>query len=238
MQDLKQQRRKPKIIALENVCGALTSNNGQDFESIISALHQLGYRVGALVIDAVHFVPQSRPRLFIVAHDSTLQVPLTTEQIAGPAPTGHSPWHTDTLQKAFKKLPEHLQANWVWWQLPVPSFTPPTLQSIIAMNPPDVKWHTQNATNKLLNMMTPLNRKKVIAAQRAEQMQVGAVYRRTRLGQQRAEVRFDGVSGFLRTPGGGSSRQTLLIVQGPNIRSRLLSSREAARLMCPSQDLI
>jgi DNA (cytosine-5)-methyltransferase 1 len=48
---------------------------------------------------------------------------------------------------------------------------------------------------------------------------------------QRAEVRFDDVAGCLRTPGGGSSRQTLLVVHGDFVRSRLLSPREAARLM-------
>jgi DNA (cytosine-5)-methyltransferase 1 len=50
-------------------------------------------------------------------------------------------------------------------------------------------------------------------------------------GKQRAEVRFDGIAGCLRTPGGGSSRQTIIIVEGTKIRSRLLSPREAARFM-------
>ena len=44
-------------------------------------------------------------------------------------------------------------------------------------------------------------------------------------------MRFDDVAGCLRTPVGGSSRQTILIVEGSSIRSRLLSPREAARLM-------
>ena len=48
---------------------------------------------------------------------------------------------------------------------------------------------------------------------------------------QRAEVRFDGVAGCLRTPVGGSSRQTIIVVEGPHVRTRLLSPREAARLM-------
>ena len=48
---------------------------------------------------------------------------------------------------------------------------------------------------------------------------------------QRAEVRFDDVAGCLRVPTGGSSRQTIMIVDGDKIRSRLLSAREAARLM-------
>ncbi|MGC1302470.1 MAG: DNA cytosine methyltransferase, partial [Caulobacteraceae bacterium] len=64
----------------------------------------------------------------------------------------------------------------------------------------------------------------------------GGVYRRTRLDangerRQRAEVRFDDVAGCLRTPAGGSSRQTILVVDGRQVRSRLISSRETARLM-------
>jgi len=49
--------------------------------------------------------------------------------------------------------------------------------------------------------------------------------------RQRAEVRFDGVAGCLRTPAGGSSRQTVLLVHGNQIKARLLSRREVARLM-------
>ena len=64
---------------------------------------------------------------------------------------------------------------------------------------------------------------------------VGAAYRRIRTENgvrvQRAEVRLDGLAGCLRTPGGGSSRQMLLIADEGGLRSRLVSPREAARLM-------
>src|SRR6185503_19158368 len=74
------------------------------------------------------------------------------------------------------------------------------------------------------------------AAQRLDRRIVGTVYRRSRPNEngsntQRAEIRFDQVSGCLRTPAGGSSRQTIVTVEGKRIRSRLLSPREAARLM-------
>ncbi|PMZ12166.1 DNA (cytosine-5-)-methyltransferase, partial [Pseudomonas sp. FW306-02-F02-AA] len=63
---------------------------------------------------------------------------------------------------------------------------------------------------------------------------IGAVYKRTRFegGKkvQRAEVRFD-LAGCLRTPGGGSSRQTILVVERGKVRTRLISARETARLM-------
>jgi DNA (cytosine-5)-methyltransferase 1 len=85
-------------------------------------------------------------------------------------------------------------------------------------------------------MMSPVNRKKVELAKRMGRRIIGTVYRRTRSDGnggrlQRAEVRFDDVSGCLRTPVGGSSRQIVIVVEGDHVRSRLLSPREAARLM-------
>jgi DNA (cytosine-5)-methyltransferase 1 len=84
--------------------------------------------------------------------------------------------------------------------------------------------------------MSPIHRRKVELAKSAGGRVFGAIYKRTRRegggGRvQRAEVRFDGVSGCLRTPAGGSSRQSILVVEGDQVRSRLLSPREAARLM-------
>lgn len=85
-------------------------------------------------------------------------------------------------------------------------------------------------------MMSPINIEKVKAAQRTGRKMVGGVYKRTRRDQanakvQRAEIRFDNVSGCLRTPAGGSSRQLIVVVEGEQVRSRLITARETARLM-------
>jgi DNA (cytosine-5)-methyltransferase 1 len=80
-------------------------------------------------------------------------------------------------------------------------------------------------------MMSPINLQKVQQASMKSERSVGFLYKRTRNGQQRAEVRFDGIAGCLRTPTGGSSRQTLVIVEDGEVRTRLISPREAARLM-------
>ncbi len=66
LQGLARQGRKPGLVMLENVFGAVTSHGGRDFEAILEALAGEGYRFGAMIIDAMHFVPQSRPRLFIL----------------------------------------------------------------------------------------------------------------------------------------------------------------------------
>src|ERR1700676_4422669 len=58
--------RRPPLVLLENVTGFLTSHGGQDFEQALLALNRLGYAVDAFILDAVHFVPQSRQRLFVL----------------------------------------------------------------------------------------------------------------------------------------------------------------------------
>ncbi len=46
-----------------------------------------------------------------------------------------------------------------------------------------------------------------------------------------AEIRSDGIAGCLRTPKGGSAKQILLKVGRGNVKVRLLTGRECARLM-------
>ena len=231
METLVRERRGSPLIVLENVVGTITSNGGCDFCAILQSVVDAGYRVGALVINAVHFVPQSRPRLFLLAVDSAIQLPssLTTS-----SPTVH--WHTKALRTAHEKLPTRLRDSWVWWHLPIPSRMQGGLNDIVEAEPAGVEWHTADETKRLLNMMSRANRRKVDQACLIGKRIVGTVYKRTRPNQagnkvQRAEVRFDQISGCLRTPVGGSSRQTMLVVHRDMIRSRLLSPREAARLM-------
>lgn len=230
MQALQKERRGPALIVLENVCGALASHNGKDFAAIGAALAK-HYRFGAVVMDAVRFVPQSRPRLFIIAVRNDRVVP-AERTAANP----DSVWHPSHLVNAYDKLSASSQAAWVWWRLPAPMARSTVFSDVIEDEPHGVAWHTAAETRRLLSMMSLINRRKVAQAKRSGRKQIGGIYRRTRMDEngervQRAEIRFDEISGCLRTPVGGSSRQTILIVEGAKIRSRLLSPREAARLM-------
>ena len=227
--------RGPRTIVLENVCGTLTSHEGKDFSAIADALAGEGYRFGAIVVDAVDFVPQSRPRLFIIAiADGVTLLP----HLAGTSP---SPlWHPNALQKAHSALKAKTRENWVWWAVPAPPYRNTKFADLVEENPTSVSWHSPAETQKLLDMMSDINRQKVMAAKQSGKRQVGTIYRRTRFHNgvkvQRAEVRFDDVAGCLRTSSGGSSRQFIMVVKGEKVRSRLLSSREAARLMGLRED--
>ena len=230
IRELRKERRSPKLVVLENVPGALSSHGGQDFAAIGRALAGEDYRFGALLIDAAHFVPQSRPRLFIVAIQKHFRTPpeLCLSDF-------DSQWHPSHLIAAYQKLSRQSKEAWVWWRLP----KPPTRRSVLSDlidDEPEIAWHTPEQTRKLLSLMGPIHRRKVEQAIQAGGRKVGGIYKRMREDEdgnrmQRAEVRFDDISGCLRTPVGGSSRQTIILIKNGKIRTRLLAPREAARLM-------
>ncbi len=231
MKALRADGRAPRMIVLENVYGALTSHGGKDFATICAALAGEGYRFGAMLIDAAHFVPQSRPRLFIVAVDKSQTIPAS-----GVAEGPIKDWHSSPLTAAYEKLSRRSKDAWIWWRLPHAPTRNTTFADVIEDRPQGVRWHTEAETNRLLGMMSPVNLAKVESAKRARRRMVAGLYRRTRVDAagnkvQRAEIRFDDVAGCLRTPSGGSSRQFIMVIKGGKVRSRLLSPREAARLM-------
>jgi DNA (cytosine-5)-methyltransferase 1 len=226
-----EENRPPRAIVLENVVGVLTSHGKRDFRALVAALDTLGYRVGAMTLDARWFTPQSRPRVFFVALHKALD-PSPALTAAGPDPA----WASPALLAAHAALPDALSIDWVWWRLPAAPPRNVALVDFLEDSPADTPWCSRRATERLLSLMTPTHRQKIENMQASGRLSVGAVYRRTRTDpqggkRQRAEVRFDGMAGCLRTPGGGSSRQTLIEVHGQSIRTRLLSPRETARLM-------
>lgn len=226
IRSLNKEGRKPRLIVLENVYGVLTSHGGKDVDAIAEALADQGYLFGVMVIDAIHFLPQSRPRVFILGVDDSMHIPASVHTwTANPA------WHPEAVIRAHNRLSRKIQSSWRWWNPAAPETVSCILENLIEAEPRGVAWHSEEETAKLLVSMSDINRRKVMAAQAGGRLSVGAVYRRTRDGVVRAEVRFDGVSGCLRTPTGGSSRQTIIVVEGKKVRSRLLSPREAARLM-------
>jgi DNA (cytosine-5)-methyltransferase 1 len=210
---LAREARAPRLVVIENVTGAIASHRGRDFAAILARMAATGYRYGPVVLDAVHWLPQSRPRLFVIA----------TRAEAPSAEPGFG--HTRSLTGAHAALDPCLRDRWIWWRLPPP---PPRRQELRDLLEPVAAFHTAAQTAHILSLMSDRHRRKLAGAAPGS---VGTVYRRTRDGRQRAEVRFDGVSGCLRTPAGGSSRQTVLLVEKGRVRTRLLTAREAARLM-------
>ena len=225
IEQLAAEGRAPRAIGIENVTGLMSSHGGADFTALCAALEGLGYRFGALEIDAAMFVPQSRPRLFVLA----VRGEARAVQAGGPGG-----FHSPAVLKAFERLPEALKAAWVWWRIRPPARRNAVLADVLEPDE-DVRWAPEDAARRLVSLMGPLHRTRLEALRLDGARHVGAAFRRTRMeaGQrvQRAEVRFDGVAGCLRTPTGGSSRQFLVVVEAGEVKVRLLTAREAIRLM-------
>lgn len=227
IQGLAKEQRQPPIIVIENVTGILTSHGGADFNALAEALAAEGYSFGAIEIDAARFVPQSRPRVFVIASLKTPPPSLTQVEFA-------KPFHSQRIVAAYDRLNSDLKKSWVWWHLNYPPAGNHTLDSILE---PDsaVAWHAQDRTDALLGLLSPLHKEKLAGAKKRGVRTVGTLFRRMRIENklkvQRAELRFDGYAGCLRTSGGGSSRQFAVVVDGDEVRTRLLTPLECGRLM-------
>lgn len=204
----------PPVLVAENVVGLISADGGSHYRILHEALHERGYHVGAMVLDAVHWVPHSRPRVFVVAVREGIPIP---PHLVASGPT----WpHTPAVINVAQGMP-----GWVWWNLPSPPARRINIEDIIEWDapcdPPDA------AARNLA--MVPKNHRILLDA--ANEMFVAPGYKRTRSTGQMLELRFDGVAGCLRTPEGGSSRQYLVVKKDRQIHTRLLTTRETARLM-------
>ncbi|WP_308920652.1 DNA cytosine methyltransferase [Janthinobacterium sp. J1-1] len=206
----------PPFLVAENVLGLVSSSGGAHYRTLHEALVQRGYKVGAMVIDAVHFVPQSRPRIFVVAVKRELSIPPELER-STPG------WcHPEAVRKAAVGLPD-----WVWWDLPQPTARVKPLSDIIDF---DAAYSDAKADERNLRLISP-KQADFLNAIPEHELVVAPGYKRMRGSKQVLELRFDNVAGCLRTPSGGSSRQVLVIRENGKLQSRLLTVRETARLM-------
>jgi DNA (cytosine-5)-methyltransferase 1 len=162
MKALIRENRGPEIIVLENVCGALTSHGGSDFATIVTAFRKVGYRCGALIMDAALFIPQSRPRLFIIGVRNDVEV---LANLVSNEPV--QLWHNRALQTAYNVLTTGNKDNWIWWNPPKPPLRKKEFADLIEYNPENISWHTQEETCKLLLMMSKVNLVKVDKAKQS-----------------------------------------------------------------------
>jgi DNA (cytosine-5)-methyltransferase 1 len=224
LKELGEHGKRPPVLVAENVVGFVVADQGKHFRQAYGALRDLGYRVGAVVIDANAFVPQSRPRAFMIAVAQDIPLDGLSQQFPS------EPFHPTGLVRTSFVVDD---PGWVWWSLPFPKGKRPVFSDLCERDAP---CDPPSKTRELCAMLSSLNKKKLDAARQVKMFFAGTAYRRTRPDEggnkvQRLEIRFDGIAGCLRTPNGGSSRQTVILVDQGLVRSRLMTVRECARLM-------
>ncbi|VEI90143.1 Modification methylase HpaII [Nocardiopsis dassonvillei] len=210
---------RPPIAVLENVVGLATSHAGEDLAAAVKAFNELGYSVDVLVIDARRFIPQSRPRLFLVAAqnppngrpqtDSTLRPDFLQPVFGDPTLTthrAHLPEPPALLTSGFGMCVEEMPLN-------------------------DERWWDEERTEAFMSSLSPTQYQRVMQMHSSPGVKYRTAYRRTRKGIPVWEVRPDDVSGCLRTARGGSSKQAVLRVDNSSLHVRWMTPREYARLM-------
>ncbi len=211
--------RRPPLVLLENVTGFLTSQDGKDFHQALLRLNSLGYAVDAFIVDAARFVPQSRQRLFVAGRQ-------------GPATPASAPASELRPPALARFIEQHDDVCWSLRPLPALPAHGLSLGDILDDLPPDdPHWWSSERAQYLLNQMSPRHSATAAAMIAAPQWSYGTVFRRMRNGASMAELRTDGIAGCLRTPKGGSGRQILFKAGFGGFFVRLITAREAARLM-------
>ena len=213
----------PRAVLLENVVGMLTSNGGLDLYRIVSGLNEVGYTVDVVLVDAKWFVPQSRPRVFVIGllrGDNVMKFPIdsTVTRIRPKA------------VRAFQAV--HQTANFGEISLPDPPLrSRESLPEILDDVPCESSlWWPDEDVYRLIQRMNPRHRERVDQLADAGTNGVATMFRRVRAGRAVGEVRNDGLAGCLRTPVGGSSIQFLVDARGGSPRVRRMTAREYARL--------
>jgi DNA (cytosine-5)-methyltransferase 1 len=225
--------RRPAMVLLENVPGLLTSHGGADFATAINELAALGYWLDALIVDASWFVPQSRPRLFIVGYAAELLgPPLLVPDFA--ADSFDHPWRR-AMARADRLRPPTLRAaiesiepstGWATIDCGNPRAAGASLLEIIDLDDAQAWWDASEV-DRHFEMLFDRHRRQIEALRRQSGGSFAlTAFRRIREGRQRMEVRFDGVAGCLRTPRGGSAKQIVLVVDRGKVRMRWMTPRE------------
>ena len=115
---------------------------------------------------------------------------------------------SNALLRAHAALDAETASAWRWWVLRDPPRANLRLWDLIESAPADVGWRSEDQTKAMIAIMSERSRKKLAEVRAEGGPRFGALYRRTRPDgaggrRMRAEVRFDGFAGCLRTPGGG-----------------------------------
>ena len=218
-------RRRPRVVLLENVPSFLNSRAGRDLRDAIAELNDLGYVCDLLVLDARAFVPQSRPRLFIVG---------TRGRVAGWRNPVELPLvENDPLRppRVRKFIADHPELRFQIGLSEAPTTIPSHLADVVERLPADhTAWWPLDRVDAFVSSLAPLHSERLRELTAGRSVAWATAYRRTRHGRAVWEIRADGLSGCLRTARGGSSRQALVEAGRGKTRVRWMMPAEYARL--------
>ncbi|MGV0340704.1 DNA cytosine methyltransferase [Corynebacterium mastitidis] len=208
--------RSPEVLVLENVVGLASSHGGEDLIAAAQEFNNLGYDVDVVTLDARRFVPQSRPRLFMVGAKNPV-----------------SGGREDTC----------LRPDWLAWlhalpeirsfhmDLPeVPDLLTSGLTELLEpMDELDPRWWER--VERFVDSTSAVQHARLVDFMKGDTLLGRTAYRRTRDGAPVWEMRAQDISGCLRTARGGSSKQAVAVMGRGELKVRWMTGLEYAQLM-------
>lgn len=211
--------RRPSVVMLENVPSFATSRGGEDLRAALERLNELGYACDLFVANARWFVPQSRPRLFIVG----------ARQVVGDTCV----WETSELRPDWlcRFVERHPELKIEARPLPLPPRALSKLADVVERLPADnASWWDEERAARFEESLSTIQAERLERLRSSLEFNWATAYRRTRAGRAVWEIRADDISGCLRTARGGSSKQALVEAGRGATRVRWMTPREYARL--------
>lgn len=209
--------RAPRAVVLENVCGLSSSHEGNDFRTVVTEFNRLGYSVDAFELNARRWVPQSRPRMFVVGvkspvHGGEIDTSIRPDRLAWIHADPELTTHLTPVEKApallsggFTDIAEKLDES-------------------------DPRWWDERRCKAFVDSLSDIQRKRFDQLKDAGETVARTAYRRTRARKPVWEMREDDISGCLRTARGGSSKQAVVFIGEGRSRMRWMTGLEYARL--------
>jgi DNA (cytosine-5)-methyltransferase 1 len=225
---------KHPFAMLENPTGLIARNQGRDMRELISQLNGLGYAVNLMVVDAKHFVPQSRPRIFINCIDSKIQ----SNKIASVTSPLDLPQCKNLMTNPLRKwITKNLDLNIVNVETgPLPTRTS-QLESLIDFNDHNIdNWADDDFKEELVRLLVGKQLEKFHKLVNSPFKTVSTVARRGRKHANgksfnATEINVSGVAPAQRPYKGGSSRCWVLVAGQGSYDFKVVTPRESARLM-------
>jgi len=215
-------RRRPKALVIENVTGFASSHGGKDISLAIRTLNSLGYSMDVLSLDARRFVPQSRPRLFLIGVHKSIEAKITESDESSPL---RPAWIEAVRETPDVLMHRHSVAY-------PPDLLDSGLSSVVDKIPEDdERWWSAERAQTAMESLSDTQLIRLSSLQSTGQITYRTAYRRMRAGIPRWELRPDDLSGCLRTARGGSSRQAVVRIDGDSVRWRWMAGTEYAQLM-------
>ncbi len=221
--DLITQGKAPQFLLLENVVGLLTLHEGRSIDLLLTEIAKLGYSFDLIQVDAQHFTPQTRNRVFVVAvRDASLAVGVEM-------PDTHIRRYK--VRQVFER---NRDLPWAFFDFPSLPEREISLQDVIEEIPSgDRRWWDAERMDYFWSHLEHDHKPRLM-----DLMNSGAdVYltatrrgRRRGLREQIINIRWDGLAACLRTPKGGSSIQFIVRLRNGTAQVRKITGIESARL--------